>query len=95
MAKFVRSNFHTSGDYLLYEGRFVARFKHSDRDKPGFIRFLIANFTVEEYFKGLETAAPVTVLETKGYISLTVARILQQMGFPPTAEGKAAYIASV
>ena len=79
-ASFNKENFHFDGMYLVYgpymyskDSRFVARFKYSRRDKASFIKFLIANFTVEEYFGALEKQhAPTEILKAKGWVSPTV-----------------------
>jgi hypothetical protein len=79
---FIKDNFNFDGMYLVYgsgqytkDARFVARFKYSRRDKPSFMKFLIANFTVDEYFSALKNDAPATILEAKGWISPTVAKL--------------------
>lgn len=80
MTQFYRNHFNYHGGYLTYGAnrRFVARFKHGGKDKPGFLSFLIKNFTVEEYFAALEAGTPpVKVLETKGYVPATVRKLLQ------------------
>jgi hypothetical protein len=47
---------------------FIARFKYGKGRKAGFMKFLMKNFTVEEYLALLESGmAPITALETKGY----------------------------
>jgi ribosomal protein L31 len=48
---------------------FVARFKYHKRDKARFLKFLIANFTCEEYFGHMEkyNMGPIEVLRGKGY----------------------------
>ena len=44
--------------------------------------------SVEEYFDLLESGmAPLKVLETKGYVSPNVAKILKMRGYPMTLEG--------
>lgn len=92
MANFNKDKFNWDGMYLTYDGKFVARFKLS-RDKAGFQSFLIKNFTVDEYFNAMTpTMPPMRVLETKGYVSNTVKRILKEAGYPQTAEGKTAYL---
>jgi len=96
MTKFDRKSFEYFGGYLTYKGEFVARFKHSRRDKAYFLSFLIKNFTVEEYFEmtsgsGVENT-PVKVLETKGYVSKTVQKSLIEMGYEPTREGYDLYL---
>ena len=77
---FLKEKFHFDGMYLnygtgYYRARFVARFKYNKRDKASFVKFLIANFTVEEYFNALKNEAPATVLESKGWISPTHAKM--------------------
>lgn len=100
MTAFNRANFVDNGMYVFYKDgivtpwRFVARFKHNRRDKAGFIKFLINNVSVEQYFHELEVEgiAPATILERRGYLSATVARVLKGMGYPATKEGFDAYI---
>ena len=48
---------------------FVARFKRNKKDRASFTKFLIANFTCEEYFGHMEkfNMAPLEVLRGKGY----------------------------
>lgn len=86
MTKFVNKNFKYDGMYLKYDGKFVARFKYGGM--VAFKKFLRENFTVEEYFGLLEDGmAPLKVLETKGYVSPNVAKILKMRGYPMTLEG--------
>jgi predicted PP-loop superfamily ATPase len=93
MSKFDEKLFEKSGGYLFYSSKFVARFKYSSRDLSGFKSFLKKNFTVEEYFNLIQEGyAPVTILESKGYISATVKRLLKSIGYAPTVEGKKAYL---
>ena len=87
MTKFVNKNFNYDGMYLKYDGKFVARFKYGGM--VAFKKFLRDNFTVEEYFGLLDGGmAPLKVLETKGYVSPNVARILKMRGYPMTLEGR-------
>jgi hypothetical protein len=47
---------------------FIARFKYSKKSRGKFTKFLMKNFTVEEYLDLLDSGmAPITALETKGY----------------------------
>lgn len=57
--------------YVRYEGKFVARFKYANKKKSAkhFRDFMVANFTPEEYFTIAQKNAPLTVLQTKGYVS--------------------------
>lgn len=82
------SLFAFSGGYLTYgehycSGRnFVARFQYGrSRDRAGFQKFLIANFSPTEYFSQLPNSTPVDVLKTKGYISTTVKGLLKSGGY--------------
>jgi len=70
--KFDKQKFDYHGGYLTYElnsgerSVVVARFKYGGMG--AFKRFLIKNFSVEEYFKLLDSGlAPLEVLKTKGY----------------------------
>ena len=77
MTQFVTEGFdyHAGCLYYLpnrYKREFVARFKYGNplKSKNAFQKFLIANFTVEEYFAQRNAGiAPATILETKGYLS--------------------------
>lgn len=85
MSRFVKSEF-TEGEYLTYNGQFVARFKRGGRGS--FITFLVKNFTVEEYFSRLQNGeAPLTILQSKGYLLPHVKRMLQDYGYPVTVDG--------
>ena len=87
MTKFVNKNFKYDGMYLKYDGKFVARFKYGGM--VAFKKFLRDNFTVEEYFGLLDGGLPpLKVLETKGYVSPKVAKILKMRGYPMTLEGR-------
>jgi hypothetical protein len=90
MAKFNPEQFVFDGMYLQYQGQFVARFKRGG--KAEFVRFLVKNFTVEEYFAALKTLQPVEVLETRGFVSAKIKNYLKLMGFAPNAAGRQAYL---
>lgn len=64
MTKFVKANFKQSGEYVSYEGKFVARFKHRGPfTKIKFLKELMANHTVESYFAAMEDGkAPLAIL---------------------------------
>ena len=67
--KFEKSVF-TKGEYVTYNGRFIARFKWNRRDVGPFITFLVNNFSQEEYFELLdEQVSPLVALKLKGYVS--------------------------
>ena len=93
---FDNKKFTTGNEYLHYgdDHRFVARFKNGG--KAAFKKFLRDNFTVEEYFALLDSGlAPLKVLETKGYVSPNVCKVLKAAGYPLTLAGKKAYIENV
>ena len=99
MSKFQKELFSYNGGFLMYgngypeRAKFVARFKYRGGNKAGFMSFLIKNFTPEEYFARLDAKeTPVAILESKGYVSATVKKILKQAGFAPTIEGKRRFL---
>lgn len=92
--KFEKANFDSHGAYVLYQDKFVARFKRGG--KSDFVSFLIKNFSVEEYFAALDAGnAPLEVLESKGYVSAAVKKALVSRGFSPSLAGKHQYLSSV
>lgn len=83
--RFEKSKF-TQGEYAMYDGKFVARFKRGDR--ASFLAFLVKNFTVEEYFARLDAGeGPLTILESKGYLLPHIRRWLKQGGYEINARG--------
>ena len=87
MTKFSKELFNSDSMYVFYgpERKFVARFKRGG--KADFLKFLIKNFSVEEYFALLDTAvAPLTALETKGYIHPNMKKALKAAGLAVTQE---------
>ena len=93
MTKFQKDNFQYSGGFLTYNDKFVARFKNRAGDKVGFMSFLIKNFSVDEYFaKYAAGTTPAEILESKGYVSTTVKKLLKSAGYPTTFEGKQRYV---
>lgn len=76
----------------VFQSKFVARFKYTGRDQAGFRKFLIANFTPDEYFSRREAGeTPVDILQSKGYISTTVKSLLKQLGYSPDQTGLQAH----
>lgn len=69
MTKFDKSKFSYYGGYLMYGNRFVARFKYAGPfTKDVFLKQLLKNHTVEEYFAKLDKlegdyVAPLRVLQ--------------------------------
>lgn len=74
--KFKKENFDYSAGWLTYRAdvksrpEFVARFKYNKGDKSSFVKFLIQNFTVEEYtdLTVKQHLTPLGALMNKGYI---------------------------
>jgi hypothetical protein len=103
MSKFIKDNFIWDGEYLMYSvdglkygqtRKFVARFKRNKRDRVSFTNFLIKNFKVEEYFMQYDAGGtPTGILEEKGYVSATVKKMLKEVGFPQSLEGREMYLA--
>jgi hypothetical protein len=65
MTKFNKTLFVKNGDYIHYEGKFVARFKYSKSPitKAKFLKELIANHSVESYFAEMTAGkAPLALL---------------------------------
>lgn len=79
MSKFIKEEFNFDGMYLTYgaDRRFVARFKRGGMGD--FKRFLIKNFTVDQYFYYTETLRhpPMLALAVKGYESPAVRKARQ------------------
>lgn len=93
--KFVRSQFNYHGGYLHYtvnaseptSVRFIARFKHVPGNRSGFVKFLSKHFTVEEYLARIDAGeAPLTILESKGYVCAHILKWLAT-GQIPTWKG--------
>jgi hypothetical protein len=82
MTSFVKEKFQDDGMYVNYDGKFVARFKYARGGKASFIKFLIKNFTVEEYFGLLESGnAPLQIAESKGYLLPHIKKALKTGGY--------------
>jgi hypothetical protein len=63
---------HPQEVWVYHDQEFVARFKHVSptRSARHFVKFLITNFTPEEYFtERAKHLSPLPILESKGYIS--------------------------
>lgn len=93
MTAFTNDNLWMSGDCLMYlvygeTPRFIARFKYGKRGLGSFKKFLMQNFTMEEYFAEMDKRIPpLRILESKGYVSPRKKRLSQFGGNPATSEG--------
>lgn len=94
MANFNKNNFNYSGGYLTYNVGtlekpkyvFIARFRNGSRSS--FISFLIKNFSVQDYLSRLDNReAPLEILNSAGYISPNVRKVLKSYRLPATQEG--------
>lgn len=85
--------------YVMYgpDRMFIGRFKYSRAAACAkhFVKFLIANFTVEEYLEGLQTPnpkfprnklAPAEVLRTKGFVDYNTLQAMKQGGYATERE---------
>lgn len=89
MTQFVKESF-CGTEYTEYrigtEVKFVARFKRGGRGP--FLTFLTKNFTVEEYFSRLEAGeAPLTILQSKGYLQPHIKKWLKEGGYEVSVAG--------
>lgn len=67
----------------------MAKFKYRPENAPDFISFLVANFTVEEFFGRIDAGESVdSIAESKGYLSPHVRRELEEAGLPTTLVGR-------
>lgn len=96
MTAFNKDNFdmgHGSERWVMYHKgekpsymvrpSFVARFKYGKAATTAkhFVKFLINNFTVEEYFGRLDAGeTPMRILESKGYLDFHVAAEMKRAG---------------
>ena len=91
--KFTKDNLQIKkGDncnYIFFGPKFVARLKYGAKTSaPSFRRFLIDNFTVEEYFERItNNEMPLDILKSKGYLLLHIRQRLKRDGYPQTVEG--------
>lgn len=96
MTAFKHKNFVNNKGWVTYNAgeptapnyKFAFRFKYGGKGIPDFRRFLVANFTVEEYFSRLEAGeAPLAILESKGYVLPHIRQDLEAKGYPVTPAG--------
>lgn len=99
--QFIAENFHKCSDTLSYNAgtptapnyKFVARFKYQRSAANDFKKFLMKNFTVDEYFTRLDAGeTPVAILESKGYVLPHIRKQLKQDGYEVTPAGFRQYI---
>ena len=101
MTSFTNKNLWMSGDCLVYSipgepVQFIARFKYGKRGVAPFKKFLMKNFTVEEYLGEMDKRIPpLRILESKGYVSPQMKRLSKRSGIPATSEGLERYIQQV
>ena len=90
MTQFSKENLNDSNGWLSYgpERKFVANFSKRGGGKATFVKSLIKNFTVEEYFEMLDAnKSPLGIVETKGYVLPHIKKWLKERGLPQTQAG--------
>ena len=90
MTQFSSENINDHNGWLSYgpERKFVANFAKRGGGKATFVKFLIKNFTVEEYFEMYDAGrAPITIVQTKGYVLPHIKKMLKARGLPQTTAG--------
>ena len=90
MTQFSNENLNDSNGWLSYgpERKFVANFAKRGNGKATFVKFLIKNFTVEEYFTLLDCGmAPLMIVQEKGYVLPHIKTMLKKRGLPQTQSG--------
>jgi hypothetical protein len=93
MTVFDKYKFDISNAYISYERRFVAKFKYKPRNAPGFVSFLIKNFTVEEFFGRVDAGESIDLIaESKGYLQPHIRKLLVEAGLPVTPAGRDEYL---
>jgi hypothetical protein len=85
MTAFIKTEFSGS-ECVSYGGKFVARFKRGG--KASFLKFLVKNFSVEEYFGRLDAGeSPLKILEAKGYLLPHIKKLLKEIGYEVSVTG--------
>lgn len=97
MTTFIKEEFSTGSEYVSYytNGRsnFIARFKYAKGSKAAFLKFLIKNFTVEEYFNRIAAGeSPLPILQSKGFIQPHVKKFLKEAGYEVSPAGFEKYL---
>jgi hypothetical protein len=95
MTKFSNENLIDSNGWLSYgpERKFVANFSKRGGGKATFIKFLIKNFTVEEYFEMYNSGmAPLRIVQTKGYLLPHIKTWLKRDGYEVSKAGFDKYV---
>lgn len=97
---FTKENLYSSAGWIqvqiyngkTYEYKFVARCRNQKHAGP-FKTFLKKNFTVEEYFEAYDLGTPpLLILQSKGYISPNMRKVLRKAGYSATPEGNRRYL---
>lgn len=92
MTQFDRNKFRQAGMWVYYDSKFVGRFKYQKSAIGSFIKFLRANFTVEEYFDRIEAGEnPLTIVSEKGFLLPSMKKFLRDRGYDDTKEGYEQY----
>ena len=93
MTAFTKENLDYFGGYITVnlEGRdrFIARLRYGATSSKGpMMTFLRKNFTIEEFLARHEAGeAPLTILESKGFVLSHIKKWLKAAGLPQTQAG--------
>ena len=83
---FKKENFKIEGQWIHYNGKFVARVRCGS--KMTYVNFLIRHFSEDEYFNLYNSGmAPLQILQSKGFISPNMRRVLKSYNLPTTQDG--------
>ena len=95
MTQFSNENLNDSNGWISYgpERKFVANFAKRGGGKADFVKFLIKNFTVEEYFDRMAAGeTPLKIAEDKGYFLPHIKKWLKRDGYEVSKAGFDKYI---
>ncbi len=93
MTAFTKENLDYFGGYITvrFNGKdeFIARLRYGQVTSKGpMMTLLRKHFTVEEYLARHEAGeAPLTIMESKGFVLSHIKKWLKAAGFPQTQEG--------
>ena len=79
---------HPSRVDMLKEA-FIARFKYGSKPWKKWAKFLVKNFTIEEYLALSEETSPLKAVESKGWFhpNSVIRRAMKEGGYPMTKAG--------
>lgn len=90
MSNFIKAEFSFEGNssevWVKYNREVIARFKcaRAKSNAKDFVKFLVANYSVEEYAEKRESLAPLQILKEKGYQSLNMRKAIEAGNYLPS-----------